>query len=483
MADLAFRAATDLAAAIRRKEIGAVELLEHYLARVERHDGALNAVVVRDFDRARERAKAADAALARGELWGPLHGLPMTVKEAFNITGLPTSWGVPEMKGNTAAGNAYAVDRLLDAGAVIFGKTNVPLLLSDLQSYNAIYGTTNNPWDTARAPGGSSGGSAAALAAGMTALELGSDIGGSIRNPAHFCGVYGHKPTWNALPQIGHELFPLMNPVDIGVIGPLARHPDDLALALDLLSGPNPLDASGLKVDLPAPRTRSLREMKVAVWRDDPMMPVGRDVAERIEHVVQALRQVGTEVREIERPPFDVEAAWDTYRFLLFAALNALQPDEPYNGMVQAAAGLDPSDSSEMAGILRGSTCRFRDWAAHNEKRARFRAHWAEFFGDVDILLAPICPTPAFPHQHEGEMVTRSMEVDGQSRSYWMQVFWAGIFGMAYLPATVFPAGLTAGGLPVGLQAVGPEYGDRMCIEFARAIGQVMGGFTPPPGY
>ena len=148
MADLAFRAATDLAAAIRRKEIGAVELLEHYLARVERHDGALNAVVVRDFDRARERAKAADAALARGELWGPLHGLPMTVKEAFNITGLPTSWGVPEMKGNTAAGNAYAVDRLLDAGAVIFGKTNVPLLLSDLQSYNAIYGTTNNPWDT-----------------------------------------------------------------------------------------------------------------------------------------------------------------------------------------------------------------------------------------------------------------------------------------------------------------------------------------------
>ncbi|MEQ8349140.1 MAG: amidase [Sneathiellaceae bacterium] len=483
MSELAFRSATDLAAAIRRKEVGAAELLEHYLARVERFDPALNAVVVRDFERARARAAAADAALARGEEWGPLHGVPMTVKEAFNVAGLPTTWGLPELKERPIQGNAATVDSLLGAGAVIFGKTNVPVLLSDLQSYNPVYGTTSNPWDPARAPGGSSGGSAAALAAGLTGLELGSDIGGSIRNPAHFCGVYGHKPTWGVLPQLGHELGPQLVPAEIGVVGPLARSAADLALAMELMVAANPLDAAGLRIDLPAPRTRSLREMKVAVWRDDPVMPIGTEVAARLEHVVQALRGTGAEVVEIERPPFDTAEAWQVYQFMLFAVMASMQPDEPYAGLVQMAAGLAPGDASDGALGLRGATSRFRDWAQHNERRNRLRAQWASFFADVDILLAPVCPTPAFPHQHEGEMATRMMQVDGQDRAYFRQVFWSGITGMANLPSTVFPAGPTPGGLPVGIQAIGPEYGDRMCIAFADLIGHVIGGFQAPPNY
>jgi amidase len=198
MLDIPFRSAKRLAAEVRRKKIGCLELLDLYLARVEKHDPALNAIVVRDFDNARKRARAADRALARGGAWGPLHGVPMTIKESYDVAGLPTTWGVPAFRDNVARTNAVVVDRLLGAGAVLFGKTNVPLYLADWQSFNAIYGTTGNPWDLTRAPGGSSGGSAAALAAGLTALEAGSDIGSSIRNPAHFCGVYGHKPTWGS---------------------------------------------------------------------------------------------------------------------------------------------------------------------------------------------------------------------------------------------------------------------------------------------
>src|SRR6516164_1514482 len=217
MTELAFRSATALGAAIRTREIGCREMLAHYLERVGRHHAALNAIIVTDLGGARQRANAADAALARGESWGRLHGLPMTVKESFDVVGMPTTWGLTKLKDNISTANALAVDRLLAAGAVIFGKTNVPVLLADSQSYNPVYGTTNNPWDRSRTPGGSSGGSAAALAAGLTGLEIGSDIGGSIRVPAHFCGVYGHKPTYALCPNRGHALGDWAAAADISV--------------------------------------------------------------------------------------------------------------------------------------------------------------------------------------------------------------------------------------------------------------------------
>jgi amidase len=239
MNEHAFASAADLAAEIRARRVGCLELLDFYLARAERFNPALNAIVAWQSDRARQRARAADSALARGELWGALHGVPMTVKESFDIEGLPSTWGNPQWKDNIATGNAVLVDRLLGAGAVIYGKTNVPLMLADSQSYNEVYGTTNNPWDTTRGPGGSSGGEAAALAAGLGAFGAGSDIAGSLRNPAHYCGIYAHKPSWGLIPLRGHSPTGALTPIDVSVVGPMARHAQDLDLAMRLLVGPD----------------------------------------------------------------------------------------------------------------------------------------------------------------------------------------------------------------------------------------------------
>src|SRR5258706_9010332 len=270
MLDLPFRSATALAAGIRRKEIRAAELLEVYLARLEKHNPALNAIVVTAADAARERASAADQALASGEVWGPLHGVPMTIKESFDVVGMPTTWGVPELKDNRPVRNAVAVERFLGAGAVIFGKTNVPIYLADWQSYNAIYGTTNNPWDLARSPGGSSGGSAAALAAGLTGFEAGIDIGASIRNPAHYCGVFGHKPTWGICPPRGQAMPGVVAPTDISVIGPMARSAEDLDLGLRVMAGPAQIYAARGGLGLPGPPRPSPRDVNVAGMLTEP---------------------------------------------------------------------------------------------------------------------------------------------------------------------------------------------------------------------
>src|SRR6266508_3448463 len=264
MVDLPFRPAKQLAALVRKRKVGCLELLDTYLARVEKYNSRLNAIIAMNLEAARRRARAADRALARKEVWGPLHGVPMTIKESYDVVGMPTTWGAPELKDNYPKRNALAVDRLLQAGVVLFGKTNVPLYLADWQSFNSIYGTTNNPWDLSRVPGGSSGGAAAALAAGLTGIEAGSDIGSSIRNPAHYCGVFGHKPTYGICPPRGHALPGRVAASDISVIGPLARSADDLALALAAMAGPDDIDGAGYRLALPAPNKTALRQFKVA---------------------------------------------------------------------------------------------------------------------------------------------------------------------------------------------------------------------------
>ena len=280
-----FSTATELAAAVRNKDVSSLELTDMYIDRVERYDEQTNAVVVRDFERGREAARAADEALARGGDAGPLHGVPMTVKEAYNVTGLPTTWGIPELRHNVAAEDADYVRRLKAAGAVIFGKTNVPLNLGDFQSFNEIYGTTNNPWDLTRTPGGSSGGSSAALAAGLTALEAGSDIGGSIRNPAHFCGIYGHKPTWGIVSDEGHALPGMVAPTDIAVVGPMARCAEDLALSMDIVAGAGRTDRDGWQLNLPQPARARLSDFRVAVLTNHQRAPVCTEMADRVQQI------------------------------------------------------------------------------------------------------------------------------------------------------------------------------------------------------
>jgi amidase len=481
--DVPFRSAKQLAADIRRKKIGCLELLDLYLARVEKHDPKLNAIVVRDFDNARKRARAADRALAKREVWGPLHGVPMTIKESYDVAGLPTTWGVPSLRDNVAKRNAVVVDRLLGAGAVLFGKTNVPLYLADWQSFNAIYGTTNNPWDLSRAPGGSSGGSAAALAAGLTALEAGSDIGSSIRNPAHFCGVYGHKPTWGIVPRRGQALPWQEAPVDIDVVGPLARSADDLALALSVMAGPEPIEGAGWQLRLRRPRQKRLRDFKVALMLDAPEADVDREVRDRLQALGDFLGRQKAKVDDRARPAIDTREAFAVYTRLLRAATSDRQNDAEFEKNLGLVRELADDDESYHARALRAAVLPHRDWLAANEARHRMRVAWAEFFTRYDLLLCPVAGTAAFPHDQEGERYERTLVINGRRSLVTDQLFWAGYTGAFSLPATAAPCGFTPGGLPVGVQIVGPQFGDLTCLAFAKLLERDFQSFVPPPGY
>lgn len=482
MTGIHFSSAGDLARRIRVGEIGSRELTEHYIERIERLDGDINAVVVRDFERAREAAREADEALARGDAVGPLHGVPMTIKESYDVAGLPTTWGAPEFRDKLATSDAASVRAYRAAGAVLLGKTNVPLHLGDFQSYNDIYGTTGNPWDPTRTPGGSSGGAAAALAAGLTGLESGSDIGGSIRNPAHFCGVYGHKPTWGIVPPQGHALPGMVAGPDIAVCGPLARSPEDLALALEVLAGPEPLNRPGWKLSLPRPEKRELSQLRVALWPDDEVAPVAREVADRVVSLGEALAKRGASVSDRARPDIDPADAHLTYLKLLHSILGAGMPDEVYERMRRGAEQMDPDDRSPVAAVVRATALSHRDWIHADHARERMRYAWRAFFDEWDVLLCPQTATAAFPHDHS-DLGTRTLEVDGVRRPYFEQLFWAGLATASYLPSTVFPTGPSRAGLPIGLQAVGAEYHDFRTIDFARLVAEELGGFTPPPAY
>jgi amidase len=481
MSDFTFSNAVDLARLVRQREVSAVELTEHYIARIERLDGELNAVVVRDFARARAAARAADARLAAGEPVGALHGVPMTIKESYDIAGLPTTWGVPLMKDNVATSDAEVVVRLKRAGALFLGKTNVPFSLGDFQSYNEIYGVTRNPWDHGRTPGGSSGGSAAALAAGLCALECGSDIGGSIRNPAHYCGVYGHKPTWSVVPPQGHALPGMVAGPDIAVCGPLARSAEDLAVALDVLAGPEPLDAAGWQLRLPPAKT-SLAGLRVALWPTDPYAPVDSEIADRVVRVGETLARLGATVSDTARPDFDVEQACITYLNLLNSVIGAGFPEPERQRLREAAAASDPADRSFHTVSIRGLVLDHRDWLISHHQRERLRYAWRDFFAQWDVLLCPQSATVAFPHDH-APFHERAVVVNGERQDYFRQLFWAGLVTAPYLPSTVFPTGPSRDGLPIGVQAVGAEYHDRATIEVTRLLARELGGFVVPPDY
>ncbi len=479
---VAFESAVELARRIKRREIGSRELTDLYIDRIERYDGVLNAVVVRDFERARAAADAADQALAGGRDLGPLHGVPMTIKESYNIAGLPTSWGVAAFRDNVADTDSEVVSRFKSAGAHFMGKTNVPEQLADFQSYNDIYGTTGNPWDPQRTPGGSSGGSAAALAAGFTGLESGSDIGGSIRNPAHFCGVYGHKPTWGVVPFQGHSLPGMVAPPDIAVVGPLGRSAEDLAMAMDVIAGPDPLHAPGWKLDLPRPDKASLKDYRVALWPSEARAPVATEIADRVQAVGDLLAGHGATVSDTARPRVDVATSHLIYTYMLNGVMAAGMPDDAFAETAARVAALDPDDDSGEAMMARAAVQQHRDWVRYNNGRETLRLAWREFFRDWDILICPQMATTAFPHDHQ-PFEARTLSVDNEQQPYFQQVFWAGLVTVAYLPSTVFPTGPAQDGLPIGLQAVSAEFNDHTCIDFARLLGRELGGFAPPPGY
>ncbi len=483
--EIHFKSAAELARMIRSREISSRELLEHFIARTVLHNPKINAIVASDFEAAREKALAADEALTRGEIWGPLHGLPMTIKDAYEVKGLTSTGGSPEYEDHVPTRSATAVERIEKAGAVIFGKTNVPFLSGDLQTFNDVYGTTNNPWNLACGPGGSSGGSAAALASGLTGLEIGSDIGGSIRTPAHLCGVFGHKSTFGIIPKRGHISPPPghLAEGDMSVAGPLGRSAEDLDLLLSIVAGADEIESAGWKLDLAPPRATSAKDLRVAVWIDDPFCEIDVESAALLRNAAKALEDAGAKVSWTARPNFTLEWSNEVYLTLLHSITASRFPDSVKQRLMDMSAKLPAGDKSHLSLQARGANISYADRLVWQEHQARLMADWAAFFRDYDVVLAPVLMRPAFPHDQQSNWHKRRLAVNDREREYFDVLTWAGPAMVAHLPASVAPVGLTSEGLPVGAQIIGPHFGDRTTIAVAGMLEELLGGFRAPPGF
>ena len=468
--EISRRPATEQLATLRSGSISAVELLDEHLARHETLHSRLNAIVTTDVDGAQQQAADIDRARSNGEHLGPLAGLPMTVKDALATKGMRSTGGAIELTDHVPTEDAASVAHARNAGAVIWGKSNLPRWSGDIQAVNEMFGRTGNPWDLGRTPGGSSGGAAAAVATCLTPVEIGTDIGGSVRLPAHFSGVCGHKPSFGVVPQRGyidHLTYGALD-ADVNVVGPLARTVDDLELMLNVISDhPERL----------LPSRNTARELRVAAWLDDPACPVSNDVANVLESAVSALEAAGIKVDRNARPAHEFNDVYSIGMPLVSAATSPGRTDEEYERLLERSNDADPT----MAMRARASTIRHRDWLLMSEQRELRRRNWDRFFNDYDIVLAPTAFIAAFEHIDGGNLYTRTLEVDGTTRPYADLIAWTTQFGYVYLPATVVPAGRAPSGLPVGLQIVGPFMGDRTTLEFARFVESVTGGYKAPP--
>ena len=455
--DPALRTTTEQVAAIRAGGLSSVELLDAQLARIERLDPQVNAVCTLSVDQARERAIAADEATSKGHSWGPLHGLPITIKDAIATAGIRSTGGAAELLENVPGNDAEVVAAVRRAGAIVFGKTNVPRWSGDFQTFNEMFGTTNNPWDLGRVPGGSSGGAAAAVACGMTSFEIGTDIGGSVRVPAAFCGVFGHKPSFGVISTLGYLDEPGggLTESDVNVFGPIARSADDLALLLGILAGPTADRAVGWRLDLPNPDIADLKSLRIATWFEEPATVMDNEMIAVLDGLADALVAAGVSVDRSARPRIDFSEAWRAGGWLIGAAVGV-------------------SDAGERS-------VSHTDWLFADRERARRRLEWARFFEDIDVLLCPITATPAFPHQQEGTWADRDFAVNGATVPYLVLEAWPALIGSAYLPSTSAPVGRTAGGLPVGVQVVSPFLHDYRSIAVAGLITELVDGYAVPP--
>ena len=479
---LHFRSALELGRLLKARKISPQELLESCLNQYMLHNDKLNAVVVTDMDRARRAATAAEKRLKRGKPLSPFDGVPMTAKESFDWSGTPSTWGAAAYRENIAKTDAAAIRRLTEAGAVMYGKTNVPFMLADWQSFNDVYGTTSNPWDTTRSPGGSSGGSAVALATGMSALDIGSDIGASLRNPAHYCGVYAHKPTYGIVPYQGHMLTSVQ-PGDITVAGPMARSASDLVAMMKYLVGFEGVEARATSFQLPDRKLKTLKDFRVAVMLSDDMSEVDEPLQELIADLARFLTPKVKRISHTARPDFTSKEAMDIYITLLRAATSRRQTDDDFSENVKKMLSFPADDDSYFAKMTRAYVMSHRNWLIANERRHKMRLIWDQFFNDWDVLICPAAASAAFPHDQVGDRHQRLIDVNGRKVPTTDQLFWAGYSGCFYLPSTVAPLGLTSQGLPGGVQIIARQYEDSTSLRFAELIEQYYARFEPPTGY
>jgi amidase len=478
----AFATAAETANAVRNKRVSATELLNLEFQRIDSYNPRLNAIVWQDREKALACAKQADASLAEGKSAGALHGVPVTIKESFAYRGSPNTWGLPALKNAISPRTAVAIQRLESAGATVLGKTNVSTMLADWQSYNPIYGASNNPWDLALTPGGSTGGGAAALAAGLGCLTVGSDLMGSVRIPAHFCGVYAHKPSLGLVSTAGFQPGPWDGspgyPMDLSVMGPLARSAADLALSLSVLGGANGEEVNAWTWRLPAPRHTRLRDFRVGYVFDDPASPLASDVRSVYENALSTLSGSGAKTDRGWPAGVDAHAHMKTLMYLLFALVTAEMPDDARQSLRQRLQG-NPEDVFAAAAAAPHAR-----WLHQTQDRLVYRALWQKYFDTHDVFLMPTTFTAAFRHDHSEPLEARVIATAAGQRSYAQDLpFWIRFATLAGLPATVAPAGRTSAGLPVGMQIIGPMWEDATPIEFAARLSEVVGGFESPPGY
>jgi amidase len=459
MHEALLQSATHAARMLGRKEISSRELTEMLLARIDSVNPALNAVVALRPEAALQEAAAADEATARSDAAGPLHGVPMTIKDSFNVAGLHTTWGNPAFKDFVADWDATVVQRLRRAGAIIIGKTNVAFMLGDFgQTDNELYGITNNPWNTTRTPGGSSGGTAAALSAGMTFLEYGSDLVGSIRIPASFCGVYGLKPSVGIVPLTGFQPpGPPAGPSDMmymSAVGPLGRSAHDLRVALSITGGPEDQAAKAYTWTLSPSRHRRLEDFRVGVVLDHEQSPVSNEVAGPLSNAVDELARAGATVIEGWPDGVDPMRNHESFGFHVRLFFAFQQPDEDFATLSEVVE--------------------------HEHRRMATRAAWSRYFNEIDVFLCPVNFTPAFPHDTR-PFEERTITTPEGERSYNDQTFWVSHASLPGLPAVAAPVGHTRNGLPVGAQIMGPLYEDNTAITFAELLTDIIGGYAPPP--
>ena len=485
-----------LLAQLASGETSSRDLLETQALRIANRNPAINAVVALNLDAARERAAQADAARARGESWGPLHGLPITLKDTYEVPGMPCTAGAPALRNHRPQQPALAARRLLDAGAIVFGKTNVPLFGADIQTYNAVYGTTNNPWDTRRSSGGSSGGAAAALAAGFTPLEMGSDLAGSIRIPSHYCGVYGHKSTYGIVPLRGHIPGPpgTLSVPDLAVAGPMARSARDLRLMLDVIAGPAPQQQPAWQLALPDARAGGLKDFRVLLWVDDPLCPIDDEMRTQYAELHHVLTAAGASVGSVGSVHAGAPLGLGLKDFvpLFLTGLGGVMSggmapaERAFLGWVAPLlhrVGRYVDFPTLFDHLLTGAGQRHADWCSTHEQAMRLTEQFRRIFDDYDIILMPPAATVAVPHVQRPHMVRRKITINGQRRYYTDLFMWIAPATLMGLPATSAPLGVTAGGLPMNVQIVGDRFQDKTTIRFAELLAEVMGGYRPPPGY
>jgi amidase len=480
---LAFASASDAAKAVARGDVTALDLMRATLERVKKYNPKLNAIITLLAEDALEAAEKADELAKTGEELGPLHGIPVTVKDCFEIKDVRTTAGSKKFADYIPTHDSVPVERLKAAGAIIIGHTNVSEMAFDWQSYNDIFGTTNNPWNTSLTPGGSTGGGAAALAAGLTFLEVGSDIGGSIRVPSHFCGLYGHKPSLGTVSARGHippaPGSPVGEPV-FSVAGPMARSADDLMLAMKVLGGVDGEAAKAWTWSLPEPRKKKLDYYRIGYALDDPTCRTSSAVKEPLMRMVKALRDEGVEVEEGWPEGVELRRLFEDYRYIRYASSAGVHSRAKIDDLLRVESVDDGSDEYTAARAYASGVKEFQDalW-----RRAQAQEAWRDYFGAFDSFLTPVAFITAFPHDHEMPMKRRILQTPEGPRRYEDLRFWISIATLCGLPATAAPIGYAAGGLPVGVQIIGAFLEDATTIDLAGKIGAAAGGFHAPPGY